>query len=290
MDDAPLIPSPLFGLRTWRVVADENGDRLTAAHRGTPWPAGGAWLSAECGVTPEHDAPAAGCLCGIHAWHPTARAAKRVLGARAEVPGIVEAGGTVELHEEGFRASRARPYALFAGPGRNAQAIARLGRRYGVPVVDVASPAALVEWCRERGLGLGPQVVEQLLGPQRALEARAQRRRARRRGILGVAAYVAVAAVVLVAGLLFFSGPPSPKGVYGRTGWVIPPRTTTTTKPSPPRRTTVVAPAPVIVHNARETTRAKRSRCRYGESDDRTRSRRRGRAHDRAAARRCRSR
>jgi hypothetical protein len=285
MDDAPLIPSPLFGLRTWRVVADKDGDRLTAAHRGTPWPAGGAWLSAQCGSTPEHDAPAAGCHCGIHAWHPSARAARRVLGARAEVPGIVEAGGTVELHDEGFRASRARPYALIVGPRRNRRAIERLGRRYGVPVVDIASPAALVEWCRERGLGLEPQVVERLLGPERARQARAERRRSRRRGILGVAAYVALAAAVLVAGLLFLSGPPSPEGVYGRTGWVVRPQTTTT-----PRPKNVVAPASVAVPKARETTRVKRSRCRYGESDDRTRSRRRGRAHGRATGRRCRSR
>jgi hypothetical protein len=289
MDDAPLIPSPLFGLRTWRVVADDDGDLLTAAHRGTHWPAGGAWLRAECGTTPDHDAPAAGCHCGIHAWHPTVHAAKRVLSARAEVPGIVEAGGTVELHDEGFRASRARPYALFAGPRRNVRAIARLGRRYGVPVVDIESPAALLAWCRERGLGLEPPVVEQLLGPERTQQARAEKRRARRRGILGVAAYVALAAAVLVAGLLFLSGPPSPKGVYGRTGWVTLPKTTTTPKP-PPARKTVVAPASVTVHDARETTRAKRSRCRYGESDDRTRSRRRGRAHERVAARRCRSR
>jgi hypothetical protein len=33
---------------------------------------------------------------------------------------------------------------------------------------------------------------------------------------------VAISGALLVAGWLFESGPPSPDGVYGRTGWVKP--------------------------------------------------------------------
>jgi hypothetical protein len=285
MDDAPLIPSPLFGLRTWRVVADDDGDRLTAAHRGTPWPAGGAWLSARCGSTPEHDAPAPGCHCGIHAYHPSARAARRMLGVRAEVPGIVEASGMVELHEEGFRASRARPYALFAAPRRNARAVERLARRYGVPVVTVASADEIAAYCREHGLGLDPAIVAGLLGPERAGEARHERRRARRQGTLRAIAYAAIVAVVAAIGLQFLSGPPSPKGVYGRTGWVILPQTT---RSPPPRK--AAAPSVTAVPAARETTRARRSRCAYGGTDHRARHGRRGSGRSRAARRRCRPR
>jgi hypothetical protein len=282
MDDAPLIPSALFGLRTWRVVADEDGECLRAAHRGTPWPGGGAWLSAACDSPQQHDAPAPDCQCGIHAWHPCASSARRVLAARAEVPGIVEAGGEVQLHEQGFRARRARPHALIVAPRRNARAIERLGRRYGVPVIEIGSPAALVAWCRDRGLGLDPETVQRMLGPDRAREARDERTRARRQCLLRAAAGVALAAALLIVGLQFLSGPPSPDGVYGRTGWVVRPRTVT----APAAK--VVAPSSTATPAVRETSHMKRSTCRYGGTDHRAPRERRHRAHERAASRGCR--
>ena len=48
---------------------------------------------------------AAGCGCGIHAWHPRRASARRILRSRFDLPGIVEADGAVEVHEDGFRAS-----------------------------------------------------------------------------------------------------------------------------------------------------------------------------------------
>jgi hypothetical protein len=207
-----------------------------------------------------------------------------VLAARREVPGIVEAGGVVQLHEQGFRAGRARPYALIVAPGRNARAIERLGRRYGVPVIDIASPAALVAWCREQRLGLDPPAVQRMLGPQRVREARAERSRARRQGVLRAVAYVAVAAVLLSVGLQFLSGPPSPRGVYGRTGWVVRPQTVAAPAP------TAVAPSSDPAPAARETSHMKRSTCRYGGTDDRAPRGRRDRASERVASRGCRPR
>src|SRR5689334_20714480 len=113
MTAAPLVPSPLYGLRTWSVAGTHGEERLAAPQRGVAWPAGGDWLVARCDVDPSHDAPARGCVCGIHAWHPSRRAARRVLGRRGVIAGVVEASGAIELHRDGFRAERARPRALF---------------------------------------------------------------------------------------------------------------------------------------------------------------------------------
>jgi hypothetical protein len=286
MDDPPLIPSPLFGLRTWRVEVDEDGERLVGAHRGTPWPGGGRWLTAECDVDGAHAAPAPGCQCGIHAWHPSRAGARRVLVARAEIPGIVEANGPIELHEEGFRARRARPYALVVAPRRNARMIERLARRHGVPVVTIRSADELAAYCRDRGLGLEPGVVAELLGPEVRARVRRERAEGRRRTTIRALIYAALVAAVAAFGVHFLTGPPSPNGVFGRFGWVIPPKTETT--PGPPA--SVPAPVADRVPSRRETTPRKRSRCRYGGTEHRARRGRRGRAHARAAGGRCRPR
>ena len=71
VSSAPLVPGPLYGLRTWRVVIEDGRERLSAPQRGTPWTRGRGWIEATCGE--DHAAPAAGCRCGIHAWHPRPR-------------------------------------------------------------------------------------------------------------------------------------------------------------------------------------------------------------------------
>ncbi|MBI5103976.1 MAG: hypothetical protein HZB46_03115 [Solirubrobacterales bacterium] len=224
MTETPLIPSSLYGLRTWRWSADEAGERLRAACLPTPWPADGAWMHATCAGPGGHPAPAAGCACGVHAWHPRPSSARRVLASRFEVPGIVEAAGAIELQDDGFRAARARPYAFVLTPGGNAARVARLAQRYGARVVEVADARELVAWCREHRLGLDEATVDGLLGPGHARERRASRRRALRANALRVAAVGAIGATLLFLGHEFASGPPSPNGVYGRTGWVTLPK------------------------------------------------------------------
>ena len=222
MNDPALIPTALYGLRTWRPAADEQGERLVGAYDDTPWPDHGAWLEAVCtgGQAGYHAAPDARCACGIHAWHPGRRAARRVLASRRDVAGIVEATGAIEVHEEGFRAQRARPHALVVVPGRNRALLARLAERYDADLIEVSGPDALAAWCRDRGLGLTEHVVDELLGTDRTVA----RRRRRRRDVLGVGALLVIVAVMLSLGLAFANGPPSPNGVFGRTGWVILPR------------------------------------------------------------------
>jgi hypothetical protein len=194
MTAAPLVPSPLYGLRTWSVAGEHGDERLTGPQLRTEWPAGGAWLTARC-TTAAHDAPARTCACGIHAWHPGPRTARRVLGRRDTIGGVVEAAGAIELHRDGFRAERARPRALLVAPRANAALVRRLSAAYGAEAVTVSGPRDVVAWCAARGYGLAPDVVDELLGPESVAAARRRVRVAR----LRVAAVLAV--IALLAGI-----------------------------------------------------------------------------------------
>jgi len=217
MTAPPLVPSPLFGLRTWSVVGERGEERLSGPQQGTPWPVGGAWLHARC-ATEQHDAPARACACGIHAWHPGRRGARRVLGPRDAVGGVVEAAGAIELHRDGFRAERARPRALFLGPRANEALIGRLSAAYGAEAVKVRAPRDVVAWCDARGYGLEPGVVDALLGPELVRRERRRVRLVR----LRVAAALAAIALLLAAGLAATSDP-GDRPLFGRTG-EVPPR------------------------------------------------------------------
>jgi hypothetical protein len=218
VSDTPLVPGPLYGLRSWKVVANAGRELLAGPHRDTPWPAAGEWLVSSCARTPGHTAPGAGCECGIHAWHPRRAFAGRVLASRREVSGIVEAGGAVELHEDGFRAERARPHAFLLPPGRNPKLIRRLAATYRAEVVAVQGADAVLAWCRERQLGLSESVVADLLGPARLEDQRRARRRKVRADTLRIAAAVLAAAVLCWLGLTVLADPPGERVLHGRTG------------------------------------------------------------------------
>jgi hypothetical protein len=219
-DRTPLVAGPLYGLRTWVVVGAPDVERLAGPHSAVPWPDGGAWLDAACARDPGHAAPDHDCVCGLHAWHPGAANARRVLASRREVAGIVECHGEIEIHPDGFRAQRGRPHALVVTPMRNAALVGRLARAYGAEVVTVDGSRELAAWCRERGLGLEAPVVDELLGPGAVAEWRAASRRRARRLVAGVAAWIAV--VVLLALLASFAlpDPNGPEVVRGRSGEV----------------------------------------------------------------------
>ena len=214
--EAPLVPGPLYGLRTWTLVGARGSERLSGPQRGGTWPTGGAWLDASCEL---HRAPAPDCRCGIHAFHPSPRSAAHVLALRRQVPGIVAGGGAIEVHEDGFRAERARPHAVVLARGRNPALARRLAAAYEVPVVEVDGADELAAWCRDRGLGLDDGVVADLLGPaELAARRRAQRRRGRR-DALRLAAALAVIAMLALAGWLA-TEPPFDRTLFGRTGEV----------------------------------------------------------------------
>jgi hypothetical protein len=218
---APLVATPVYGLRTWTVCGEPGNERLAGPHRGAPWPVAGGWLEASCPSVEGHAAPAPGCDCGIHAWHPRPRAARRIFATRWELPGVVEASGAIEVHADGFRAERARPYALLLAPGRNASLAHRLASAYEVPVVEVGDPDAALRWCEERGLGLAPPVVAELLGADELDAHRRARRAQGRANILRVAAALVVAALLLALGLIV-TDDPGDRTLTGRAGEVRP--------------------------------------------------------------------
>lgn len=215
MSDAPLVPSPLYGLRSWTIVGESGSERLAGPHRTVGWPEAGAWLESTCDVG--HPSPAPGCACGVHAWHPRPRWARRVFAARRAIPGIVEASGVIEVHEDGFRAQRARPYVL-VDTGDHPALVRRLADVYDVPVVEARGPAALLEWCRVRGLGLDEPVVAEMLGPAAEQRRRSRARRARA-DALRVAAAVAVVVLLLLLGLVATDSP-GDRPLNGRAGEV----------------------------------------------------------------------
>jgi hypothetical protein len=217
MTGAPLVATPLYGLRTWTVTGEQGAERLSGPYQGAPWPTGGAWLESSC--QEGHDPPGPGCTCGVHGWHPRPRAARRILAARREIPGIVEARGAIEVHEDGFRAEQARPRALILAPGRNAALLQRLAEAYDVPVVEARDAQAVLAWCSEHELGLTEPVVAELLGSAE-LDAHHRTRRAKRRAeALRLAAVLAVVAALVAIGLLAATDP-SGRVLQGRTGEV----------------------------------------------------------------------
>jgi hypothetical protein len=218
VSDTPLFPEPVYGLRTWTVVGDRGAERLAAPQRGDAWPPGGVWAEASCARSPEHRAPADGCVCGLHALHPSRRSARRILSGRREIPGIVEARGQIEVHEDGFRAERARPYVLLLLPGRNARLLERLGKAYGAQVVEVNGADAVLTLCRERNFGLDESGVAHLLGPATAERYRRARRERMRAAALRLAAVVVLSVLLVVAGLALLTDPPGERVLNGRTG------------------------------------------------------------------------
>jgi hypothetical protein len=221
--DTPLVAGPIYGLRTWVVVGAPGAERLAGPHSGTPWPADAAWLEATCAVDPGHVAPEHECICGLHALHPDRASARHVLSARREIAGVVECDGAIEVHPDGFRAERGRPYALVLTPLKNPALVRRLASSYDAEVVKVSGPAELLDWCRERRLGLEPPVVDELVGPD---VARAWRRNKRRRTRVLVGGMLAVIVLSVLLAMLASLALPDPRGphvVRGRAGQVTVP-------------------------------------------------------------------
>ena len=217
MSEPPLVPGPIYGLRTWGVAGERGEERLTGPQLHAPWPPGGAMLEATCDVRPRHEPPGPDCDCGLHAFHPRRATARRVCGMRGQVPGILEAAGAVEVHPDGFRAARGRPAALVLLPRGNAPLLERLAATYDAELLRLSGPGALLEHCRAHGLGLSERVVADLVGHDRMREGRAERRRRVRRFAAGWAVFL-----VLVAGYVVVANPHTQHGkvLHGRTGEV----------------------------------------------------------------------
>jgi hypothetical protein len=210
----------LYGLRTWRVVDADGHPRLAGPYQKTTWPPAGEPVRAECVDGHAHVAPAPGCQCGVHALHPRRKSARRVLAARADVPGVVEAWGDVELHESGFRAAYGRPYALVLQPGRNERLIRALAQEYRAEIIELRKPDELLAHCRALKLGLEEAVVDELIAPGEAEQRRRARRRRARSNVLRVVAAVVIGLVTWALGSQLLGDPHGTQVLYGRTGYI----------------------------------------------------------------------
>ena len=214
-EGAPLLATPLYGLRTWSVIGEPGAERLAAPHRGTPWPSEGAWLEAVCEGSEPHEPPERGCNCGLHAWHPAAIGPLVLAGRRGSPRG--GAAGAIEVTTTAF-ALREAVRRCSSWPVSQRAAGATAARAYGAQVVEVDDAEDVLAFCRSRGLGLDEPTVSGLLGPQVAEERRRAKREKTRRDALRLAAVVAVAALLVAAGLQFIPDPPGERVLKGRTG------------------------------------------------------------------------
>jgi hypothetical protein len=160
---APNYIEPVVAWRVWYAVDDGLDVRLSSVIHRTLWPRR-APLVAACRciriplwpfARPRHEAPSAGCRCGIYAATVASMRTylPEQLGWTKLVPivGRVALWGVVHEHERGWRASLGYPQSLFvpvAGLGRTqATRLVSDLRRYEVPVCAVggATPDEVVE-------------------------------------------------------------------------------------------------------------------------------------------------
>jgi hypothetical protein len=104
--EVPLVPGGLRGYREWTVTADG----LRAVNFGYIWGPGvnvarcmGRWITP--GPPMRHEAPDAGCACGLYARY-------ELVGCSLNATGVIEASGRVILGTRGFRAEKAKIVAL----------------------------------------------------------------------------------------------------------------------------------------------------------------------------------
>jgi hypothetical protein len=138
MSAAPDFASAVAGYRAWQL--GPGGVLFPLALPATPpWEAG--INRALCFDAQRHDAhaaPAAGCMCGLHALH---RPDDRRLELGHPAVGAIAAWGEIEVYAAGFRAEFASVIALAHEPSRSTDPPPRLreaARRYGVRLVSFA--------------------------------------------------------------------------------------------------------------------------------------------------------
>jgi hypothetical protein len=146
--------SPLLGWRVWRLALERGGVvRLRSAVFDERWEPGGE-VRASC--PSGHRAPAPACVCGLYAVSSPARAVRYLVGRNDadvvhRVVGEVALWGVVVEAENGWRAARAYPAAIWLPPRATSGHPVDLDEledglaAYGVPVVrlDNHEPRAL---------------------------------------------------------------------------------------------------------------------------------------------------
>jgi hypothetical protein len=130
---------PLVGFRAWRIVAWRRLDgsveqRLAPVSSRLPWRPRERHAAVCTAPGTRHDAPLAGCSCGVWALRSAADAE-----GRGQVYGEVAMWGRVIELERGFRAQYAYPRALYCYPGQ-AEDVRPLAALYGVELKVLDDP------------------------------------------------------------------------------------------------------------------------------------------------------
>ena len=143
---APDFAAPLRGWRTWRVIETPAGLRLCSVIYDEIWMPGQPFRATCLAAGGGHDAPAAGCECGIYASRDCAHVSRYLIGRNDplivhRVVGVVALWGGVFEGVGGWRAAFAYPDRLWVPDLAQADEIARQLRAYGVPVAAIAARA-----------------------------------------------------------------------------------------------------------------------------------------------------
>lgn len=105
-EDIPLSKGALIGCRLWDLTYDNRLESIGFGRQ--------VWdkvMSASCKNNSNHSAPVEGCECGLYSYYLNRyRSNDAFLGWT--VQGIVVGKGNVQIHEEGFRASKMQILAL----------------------------------------------------------------------------------------------------------------------------------------------------------------------------------
>jgi glycine cleavage system H lipoate-binding protein len=153
VSEAPDFIQAAVGYRSWHLSARGELSSLTAA---------GAWQPgvnrAACHRGLEHQAPAAGCECGLYALHRHRDRQWMPSGVNA-IHGAVAAWGDLEVHDTGFRAEFARVVALALPERAKSELRRRAALAAALHEVPVVTPAKLRETSVEHGLELPATVV-----------------------------------------------------------------------------------------------------------------------------------
>ncbi len=155
-DDVPFLAGEVLGYRAWRM---SDGELLSyvAVHPDarTAWAPG--LVTARC--RHGHEAPYAGCTCGLHAFYePPDPCRDGGFGRNQAVYGAVAAWGAIDTTSTDFRAQHARIVCLSfwrMQTWHHTEQIRALARRYGVPCVELDQ---LVDVAREYASEIPPQL------------------------------------------------------------------------------------------------------------------------------------
>jgi hypothetical protein len=160
--------TPLIGYRGWRVPIEEDNLydlrrlELRSMHRPVSWPAREP-VHAECimmnmsryaQLGPKHAAPHLGCWCGVYAVKADVQHLRRHVVQSVQSSlwwqvafGVVALWGRVVEHDDGYRAERAMPIALWDEPQAAAKSLVlrRLAAMYDVPLLEWGTTPSEIE-------------------------------------------------------------------------------------------------------------------------------------------------